>query len=364
MRVHIRFLALLIVACLVLPLGALAQDAGGFRLVDPPQTVKEPHVAINFEGEQGVSYTLHYKYRNIWLLPMTVKLEDSTEGAFEVDLGEGRNDFVLIESTQPRDAEEAIAFSVEYVTEPEATATPTATPVATGTPVVATLTTSPSPTPEATEKPTASPSPTVEPTATATPEPTEEPTPEPTVEPTPEETVEPTEAEGPETVEPVAAEPTGPYDRFITLWARGEDVLAVQEGLTALGYKYGKADGVYGPRTKAAVTRLQRANGLKQDGIVGPDVRALMEASGITIPPYTPPDLTMPEGFDRILSIGKQGMDVYAVQEALIAKGYLNGKADQVYGVHTRNAVRAFQKDNLLKQDGIAGPETLRLLVE
>lgn len=364
MRVHNRFLALLMVVCLALPLGAQAQDAGGFRLVDPPQTVKEPHVAINFEGEEGVSYTLHYKYRNIWLLPMTVKLEDSTEGTFEVDLGEGRNDFVLIESTQPRDAEEAIAFSVEYEKEPEATVTPATTAAATETPAAAKLTTSPSPTPEATEKPTASPSPTVEPTATPTPDATEAPTPEPTAEPTPVEATEPTGAEEPEAAEPVAEEPAGPYDRFITLWARGEDVLAVQEGLTALGYKYGKADGVYGPRTKAAVMRLQRANGIKQDGIVGPDVRALMEANGITIPPYTPPDLTMPEGFDRILSVGKQGMDVYTVQEALIAKGYLNGKADQVYGLHTRNAVRAFQKDNLLKQDGIAGPETLRLLME
>jgi hypothetical protein len=49
----------------------------------------------------------------------------------------------------------------------------------------------------------------------------------------------------------------------------GDDVRAVQERLTLLGYSIGQVDGVYGPDTEAAVKRFQTNNGLEVDGIVG-----------------------------------------------------------------------------------------------
>lgn len=54
---------------------------------------------------------------------------------------------------------------------------------------------------------------------------------------------------------------------------KGEDVLAVQARLLELGFDLGKADGVYGPKSAAAVTAFQMARGIKADGIVGPDTR-------------------------------------------------------------------------------------------
>lgn len=54
---------------------------------------------------------------------------------------------------------------------------------------------------------------------------------------------------------------------------KGNDVLAVQARLIELGYDPGTADGVYGPKTAAAVTVLQAERGIAQDGIVGPDTR-------------------------------------------------------------------------------------------
>lgn len=41
--------------------------------------------------------------------------------------------------------------------------------------------------------------------------------------------------------------------------------------LQSLGYDPGPIDGIFGPRTKNAVMRFQRDNGLKVDGIVGPE---------------------------------------------------------------------------------------------
>jgi len=58
---------------------------------------------------------------------------------------------------------------------------------------------------------------------------------------------------------------------------RGDDVLAVQARLIALGFDPGRADGVYGPLTVAAVTAFQKAKGLETDGVVGPITRATLE---------------------------------------------------------------------------------------
>ena len=54
----------------------------------------------------------------------------------------------------------------------------------------------------------------------------------------------------------------------------GVSVAAIQR---ALGMR---ADGVFGPRTRAAVRRFQRRNGLTADGVVGPKTAAALGLSG------------------------------------------------------------------------------------
>ena len=55
---------------------------------------------------------------------------------------------------------------------------------------------------------------------------------------------------------------------------RGSDIRTLQTMLNALGFRCGRADGVFGDRTKSAVMAFQRANGLKVDGIVGRATKA------------------------------------------------------------------------------------------
>lgn len=50
--------------------------------------------------------------------------------------------------------------------------------------------------------------------------------------------------------------------------SQGETVRAAQQLLTAKGYSC-SADGIFGPKTKQAVTRYQKAQGLSADGILG-----------------------------------------------------------------------------------------------
>lgn len=59
---------------------------------------------------------------------------------------------------------------------------------------------------------------------------------------------------------------------------------------------------------------------------------------------------------------GVNGPSVVKMQEALIALGYLDGKADGDFGSGTQNAVIQFQAVNGLSADGIAGSKTLTLL--
>lgn len=60
---------------------------------------------------------------------------------------------------------------------------------------------------------------------------------------------------------------------------------------------------------------------------------------------------------------GCRGENVRELQQALIDLGYLNGKADGIFGNRTETAVRKFQKKNKLSADGLAGKKTLQLVL-
>ncbi len=60
----------------------------------------------------------------------------------------------------------------------------------------------------------------------------------------------------------------------------GDDVQTLQQRLLGLGFSCGRADGVFGSRTDAALRELQRGVGLRGDGVVGPStLRALSRLS-------------------------------------------------------------------------------------
>lgn len=59
-----------------------------------------------------------------------------------------------------------------------------------------------------------------------------------------------------------------------------------------------------------------------------------------------------------LLKSGSSGSDVKAVQNKLIELGYLNDKADGIYGSKTTEAVKKFQAAKGLAVDGIVGEKT------
>jgi cell wall-associated NlpC family hydrolase len=118
---------------------------------------------------------------------------------------------------------------------------------------------------------------------------------------------------------------------LLRMGSRGRAVAKMQR---ALGIE---ADGIFGPKTRAAVKRFQRRHGLLVDGIVGPQTRAALFRADSA------------EKFIR-------AWWVVPVQRAL------GVPADGLYGPVSRAAVRAFQKKRGLVVDGVVGPQTLGAL--
>lgn len=132
----------------------------------------------------------------------------------------------------------------------------------------------------------------------------------------------------------------------------GNLVRIAQEKLLAKGYKlpnYG-ADGYFGSETEQAVKQLQKdafPNEQKEwDGVIGPKTWAILNSD------FVKPTVSYPE---YLIKKGQISEDVRKVQARLIDIGYSCGNcgADSIFGNGTLEAVKRFQRDNGLSQDGI-----------
>lgn len=56
----------------------------------------------------------------------------------------------------------------------------------------------------------------------------------------------------------------------LSVGSRGSAVEDLQRRLSAAGFNPGTADGIFGPRTRAAVIAFQEAKGIGADGVAGP----------------------------------------------------------------------------------------------
>ena len=152
---------------------------------------------------------------------------------------------------------------------------------------------------------------------------------------------------------------------------KGDEVKALQRRLQELGYYTSTVDGIYGSGTYNAVKSFQKHNGLTVDGKAGSNTLARLYAEDAVgakdegteettpTPTPTPTPTATPS---RTLRYGYSGDDVVLLQTRLIELGYLNATADGTFGSSTLKAVKAFQQQNGLTVDGVAGTNTYRKL--
>ncbi len=67
----------------------------------------------------------------------------------------------------------------------------------------------------------------------------------------------------------------------------GTAVVNLQQRLTELNYSPGPVDGIYGPKTRDAVTAFQQASGLQADGLAGERTAAALRLSADTFAPLS-----------------------------------------------------------------------------
>lgn len=121
-------------------------------------------------------------------------------------------------------------------------------------------------------------------------------------------------------------------------------VVEIQTLLHVYGYNPGAIDGVLGFRTRDAIERFQKDNGLeltrKADNETWQKMKYYRDRGWIV----------------------NGRINVAQVQVTLTENGYNAGASDGIYGARTKRAVIEFQKDHDLKQDGKVGYNTLREL--
>jgi peptidoglycan hydrolase-like protein with peptidoglycan-binding domain/DNA invertase Pin-like site-specific DNA recombinase len=125
-----------------------------------------------------------------------------------------------------------------------------------------------------------------------------------------------------------------------------ERVRSLQRRLRHAGERPGPLDGLFGPRTKAAVERFQGANGLAVDGVVGALTTAALDREATTIAPGA--GYGRPHGSRRVRSL----------QRRLRRAGERPGPLDGLFGPRTEAAVERFQGGHGLAVDGIVGAKT------
>ena len=161
----------------------------------------------------------------------------------------------------------------------------------------------------------------------------------------------------------------------------GAGVRALQTRLKKLGYLSGAVDGSYGAATEEAIRAFQRDNGISADGKAGHSTLQKLfsnvvtsSLSGVGSGESARTPTPIPNTFIRVtkspngdyvtLEKGTMGNLVSKLQRALKNAGYFGGTVDGYYGEDTAEAVKRFQRDKGLTQDGKAGPATQRYLFE
>ena len=152
----------------------------------------------------------------------------------------------------------------------------------------------------------------------------------------------------------------------------GDEVGRIQARLIELGFYTGSVTNKYDSATQSAVKNFQKKNGLTADGVVGESTYEALFSQGAMgknatptpepIPTATPaPTYTLPE---NTVKLGSSGWEATEVQRRLYDLGYLKSKPDGKFGTQSVLALKAFQKDHGLKEDGVAGVKTCEILFD
>jgi peptidoglycan hydrolase-like protein with peptidoglycan-binding domain len=138
--------------------------------------------------------------------------------------------------------------------------------------------------------------------------------------------------------------------------------VVIQQQLTAVGYPTGVADGLWGSKTRDAISRWQKANKLGVTGYVtARQVTLIAQQAGDKVKPVP----GQPSAGDDALQESLLSLTSYErreVQRQLSLLGYNTYGVDGAFGSNTRRALASWQRDENLRASGYLTADQVRLL--
>ena len=147
------------------------------------------------------------------------------------------------------------------------------------------------------------------------------------------------------------------------------EVLQLQKFLKDNGYSLGTTgtngdgiDGQFGSVTKNAIAKFQTDNKLVSDGVVGESTRGVILYKYLNFPPTN--DSYNTKNWSDISASAGSATDITSLKQFLLDNGCYSGTVDGTFDTATEDAVKLFQKNNYLLQDGIVGPSTRAVILD
>lgn len=139
----------------------------------------------------------------------------------------------------------------------------------------------------------------------------------------------------------------------------------VQENLTALGYNTRGVEGIFGPGTRTALERWQKANDLPQTGFLtsaqvvflNEQARPKREPEPEPEPAETEPEPASPA--EREASLNLTAADRLSIEQRLAVLGFEPGRQDGTFDSNTRQAIKDYQRSRDQAATGYLNQQTV-----
>jgi peptidoglycan hydrolase-like protein with peptidoglycan-binding domain len=143
---------------------------------------------------------------------------------------------------------------------------------------------------------------------------------------------------------------------------RNEVIADIQRELTRRGFYDGVVDGVFGPKTNAAMRDFEQASGLRPGGepnevflraLTRSPAKAGQQRTVAAAPPASDPIAEL---------IAPSSKRIFAVQRALTDYGYGQFRPNGTFGPETKTAVEQFERSRKMQVTGQISPRLMREL--
>ncbi len=165
-------------------------------------------------------------------------------------------------------------------------------------------------------------------------------------------------------------------DLFVSVGDKSKDIKVLEQRLAKLGYKVGKADGIYSRDTANAVKAFRADQKELPDGAgwLAKTARAALrrEVGALAHPPerrrvapskaQTRADRATAQAATKGFGEGAKGAHVANVQKHLVAAGFSPKRTTGVFDERTAGALKAFQAKSGLKATGTVDAKTWKAL--